>query len=197
MITSLAQAITGYLLKNKIIENDKLDIYIYGFEIFISNIFGFLIGLTLGFVFSQIFECMAFLLIFIIMRTYCGGYHADTYLKCNIIFTTNITIAMLIFKFIANFPIYLHIVIGLTCIISIVMFAPVENEYKPLTIDEKKQHKTTSIILYLIFFIISSVLYFYVPKYSIVIDIALISVALSIVIEVFRKGRGLNEKSNS
>lgn len=32
MITALAQIISGYLIKNKIIDNTKLDIYIYGFE---------------------------------------------------------------------------------------------------------------------------------------------------------------------
>lgn len=197
MITSIAQFITGYLLKNKIIESNKLDIYIYGFEILISNMLGFLIGLTLGIAFSQILECLVFLLIFVLMRTYCGGYHAETYLKCNIIFTTNIMIAMLIFKFIVNYPVYFHFMINIICIISIVILAPVENEYKPITSDEKKRHKKTSIILYLIIFIISSILYFFISKYSIVIDIALISVALSMVIEVFRKGRVLNEKSNS
>lgn len=42
MITSLAQCIAGFLLRNKTIDGKKLDIYIYGFEIMISSVISIL-----------------------------------------------------------------------------------------------------------------------------------------------------------
>lgn len=78
MITALAQYIAGCLLRNDIIESDKLDIYIYGFEVMISSISGFAITLILGLAFSQLLECILFLIIFVSMRSFRSGYHVDS-----------------------------------------------------------------------------------------------------------------------
>ena len=53
MITSLAQIITGFLHKNESIEGDKLDVYIYGYEIATSNFITFSIAIIMGLLFSQ------------------------------------------------------------------------------------------------------------------------------------------------
>lgn len=98
MITSLAQYITGILLKNNIIVNEHLDIYIYGFEVLISGALSLFIGLILGLIFSQLVECIVFLIVFVTLRKYCGGYHADTYLKCNTVFAINIAIVFELYQ---------------------------------------------------------------------------------------------------
>lgn len=199
MITSLAQYITGILHKNNIIDSKKLDIYIYGFEIIVSGVISIFIGVALGIIFSQVLESIIFLIVFIFMRKYCGGYHADTYFKCNSIFMINISIVMLILKISFDYSIYLHFIIGLICIITYITLAPIENKYKPLTYEEKKKYRITAIIISLIFFCISSVVYFDFLKFSIVMDIALVSVAISMIIERLRKGCDKSEeyKANS
>jgi len=194
MITSLAQIITGCLVRNKIIDNTKLDIYIYGFEIMISNIICFGIGLLIGAVFSEFLECIVFLTVFVLLRRYCGGYHAETYLVCDTIFTANILLVMTILKVMSVYPIYVHFIIAVVSIVSAVMLAPVENKYKPLTIHEKKKHKSYAAVISLSMIIISSVLFFINFKFAAVIDMASISVALSMIIEVLKKGSENNEK---
>lgn len=194
MITSLAQIITGCLVRNNIIDNTKLDIYIYGFEIMISNIICFGIGLLIGAVFSELLKCIVFLAVFVLLRRYCGGYHAETYLLCDTIFTMNILLVMIILKNISVYPIYFHFIIDGVSIVSSVMLAPVENKYKPLTIEEKKKHKLYAVVMSLVMIIISSVLFFINLKFAAVIDMASITVALSMIIEVLRKGCENNEK---
>lgn len=194
MITSLAQHIAGFLLKKEVIDGKKLDIYIYGFEIMISSILNILIALLIGLAFSQLIECVVFLVVFIYMRKYCGGYHAETYLKCNFAFTLNLLALISIIKLSINFPIYIIIGINICCIVIIAIFAPIANVYKPIIIEDRKKHKITAIILGLVFSSISMMLYFINQHYCIVIDTALLSVALSIVIEKIRKGSGYNEK---
>ena len=122
MITALAQIISGYLIKNKIIDNTKLDIYIYGFEIMISNIICFGMGLVIGAVCSEFIECILFLIVFILLRRYCGGYHAETYLKCDIIFMINILLVMLMLKFISAYSLFFHFIIAIISIIFIAFF---------------------------------------------------------------------------
>lgn len=194
MFTSLAQFITGYLFKNNIIDNSKLDIYIYGFEIMISNIVCFGIGLVLGAIFSQFMESVVFLLVFMLMRKYCGGYHANTYLVCDTIFTVNMLTVMTALKLISYFSVYVHAVIICMCFISIVFFAPIENKYKPLTIEKKKKHKLIAIVLNVFSSLISTALFFISIQYAIIIDMALATVAIFMIIEVLRKGREYSEK---
>ncbi len=194
MITSLAQHIAVLLLKKEVIDGKKLDIYIYGFEIMISSAINILIGIIIGTLFFQFIECVIFLVVFIYMRKYCGGYHADTYLKCNLVFALNLLAFIAIINLSINFPIYIIIGINICCIVIIAIFAPIANVYKPIIIEDRKKHKITAIILGLVFSSISMMLYFINQHYCIVIDTALLSVALSMVIEKIRKGSGYNDK---
>lgn len=194
MITALAQIISGYLIKNKIIDNTKLDIYIYGFEIMISNIICFGMGLVIGAVCSEFIECILFLIVFILLRRYCGGYHAETYLKCDIIFMINILLVMLMLKFISAYSLFFHFIIAIISIIFIILLAPVENKYKPLTQKEKKRHKILAIITNILIISVSSAMYFIITKFALTIDISVTTVVLSMGIEVLKKGSVKNEK---
>ncbi|MCD7840625.1 MAG: accessory gene regulator B family protein, partial [Erysipelotrichaceae bacterium] len=98
MITSMAHYIAVFLLKNDVINKENLNIYIYGFELMISSGINIVTTIVLGVLFSKLTECLVFLISFILLRKYCGGYHANSYLKCNTIFTTNIIIVVLILK---------------------------------------------------------------------------------------------------
>lgn len=194
MITALAQYIAGCLLHNDIIEGEKLDIYIYGFEVMISSISGFTIALILGFAFSQPLECILFLITFVSMRSYCGGYHADTYLKCNSIFAVTITAVMLLFKFVPQYPIYIHFWIGVFSLGTVIIFAPVENKFKPLDIKTKKKCKWISILLTVLFSSGAVLLDDMFSCFSVVIDTALLVVAVSVMIEIIRKQGEHNER---
>lgn len=194
MITALAQYITGCLLRNDIIESEKLDTYIYGFEVMISSISGFAIALILGLVFSQLLECILFLIIFVSLRSFCGGYHADTYLKCNSIFAITIALVMLILKFVPQYPIYIHFLIGIFSLMTVITFTPVENQFKPLDDKTKKKCRIVSTFLTVVFSSISVLVDNMFSCFSVVIDTALLIVAVSVMIEIIRKRGDNNEE---
>lgn len=194
MITSLAQYITGILIKNNIIENEHLDIYIYGFEVLISGALSLFIGLILGLMFSQLMECIVFLIVFVTLRKYCGGYHADTYLKCNTVFAINIAIVMAILKLDFEYSFAFHIMLCVLCILTYFVLSPIENIYKPITDEEKKKYRLIAVTLAFVTVILSSVIYMYFIKSAIVMDMAMFSVAVSMIIEKLRKGGCCYEK---
>lgn len=194
MITSLAQYITGILLKNNIIENEHLDIYIYGFEVLISGALSLFIGLILGLMFSQLMECIVFLIVFVTLRKYCGGYHADTYLKCNTFFAINIAIVMAILKLDFEYSCAVHMMLCVLCILTYFVLLPIENIYKPITDEEKKKYRLIAVTLAFITVILSSVIYMYFIKSTIVMDMAMLSVAVSMIIEKLRKEGCCDEK---
>ena len=194
MITSLAQIITGFLHKNERVESDKLDIYIYGYEIAISNFIIFSIAIIMGFIFSQFIESVIYLIVFSIMRKYCGGYHAETYLKCNLIFVLSTFVIMMFIKIVIYYPIYIHLLLSVFVVVSVIWLAPVENKYKSLTDKEKKKHRITAILCCSGFIILSTMLYYMFFKYHAVIDMTLLIVSISMIIESILKEGVKREK---
>ena len=88
MIKKLSQYILQYLLRNNVIENtqDEKEYYQYGIEITISSVLNILLILGIGLVTRNILENVIFLLFFIPIRQFTGGFYANTYFKCNLSF---------------------------------------------------------------------------------------------------------------
>ena len=192
MITSLAQYITDILLENNTIKREYLDIYVYGFEVLISSVLSVFICMVLGSVFSQIIECVVFLIVFVALREFCGGYHAETYLKCNLIFASNIATVMIILKKGIIYSFVFHMILCILCVSIIFMVAPIENIYKEITCKEKRKYRIIAIIISSFSVAFSSIAYFNQFRYCIVIDMAILSVVVSMIIELLRKGANYN-----
>lgn len=182
------------MLKNEIIESEKLDIYIYGFEVMISSICGFAIAAILGLLFWKFWESMLFLIVFISMRSYCGGYHADTYLKCNSVFAFTMSAVMLLVTFVPQYSVWVHPVVSAACLLTVLALAPVENEFKPLDEPTRRKCRIISIILLLLFGCGGVLLHRAFFQWSLTIDIALFIVAVSMIVEVIVKRGEKNEK---
>lgn len=154
MLNRISDKLTESWCQKNIIPSEMKEIYRYGLEVLISNVISSLAILALGILFFDIFSTVVFLLIFILLRSYCGGYHADTYLKCFI--TTNITY-LLTMGCVYLFPVNLFTVV-LTMSIGVPLLylrAPVENTNKPLDTTEKRKYKIISLIIFLILIAVS------------------------------------------
>ena len=84
MINKISTLISNQFIKHKIISEDTKDIYKYGMEITISSLIGLIIVALVGIIFKALLQAMIFYVIFIVLRSTTGGFHATTYLKCNI-----------------------------------------------------------------------------------------------------------------
>lgn len=73
-----------------------------------------------------------FLVVFIIMRSFTGGYHANTYIKCNLVTSISFVILLLIFKIIRHISLKSIILIAIFQVVTIVLLAPIENKNKPI-----------------------------------------------------------------
>ena len=90
MITAIANRIADFIYSKNNLSIDERDIYVYGYEIIISSSITFLLLMVTGLLFKMILEAVVFFLVFYLLRRRTGGYHANTYLKCNFIFELNI-----------------------------------------------------------------------------------------------------------
>lgn len=181
MIVYLSSIIVDLLIHNEIIKTEQASAYQYGFEIFISSIITGMITIACGLVLSCLSAALLYFGIFVVFRMICGGYHAKTYWQCNLIFTIVTIITLLIFRFVTieQFS-ELHICsIGFSILVT-AFYAPVENENKPLSPEQKKIYRILGTILVLMLATVSCVLKIkFGSNYSILIDVTMFVVTVS------------------
>lgn len=188
MIVYLARLITEFFIRYGVIDKDDQEIYQYGNEIVISTVFDFLILFGFGLLFKDVINVFLFWIAFFILRKFGGGYHADTYLRCKIVFSINIFIVLIMMhyeEYIYN--IYLMVSLTLLSCLVIFLFAPIENKNKPLSESEIKRNAIRCRVCSSIVAAFSIVLYYNYTEISFTLVLAHFSVAFAMIFEVFRK----------
>lgn len=122
MIHNLSEIITNFLASKKVINENESDIYIYGYETFFSGVIDLIITLILGILFRRLITAIVFFVMFVSVRMYTGGYHADSYLKCKMIFI-GIIISVLGVTYI-KFPLYIVFLIIALFLITVYCLCP-------------------------------------------------------------------------
>lgn len=87
MLASISQKFTYIFIKYGVVDEKKKEIYIYGLELLFSTMFTMLSILALSFVALSPAYGFVFLLFFIPVRLFAGGFHAKTFAHC--FFITN------------------------------------------------------------------------------------------------------------
>lgn len=151
MVNKISASVADYFLKNNLIQEKETDIYIYGLQLIISSILGILVILFCGIMLKKIIDSIIFLFCFITLRRYSGGYHADSYLKCNLCFISTflVTEAVIIFTQV-NYENFLSVGMFCTSLIILLKFAPVDNKNKRLSKSQKSKNKRISLVTFMI-----------------------------------------------
>lgn len=158
MLNKISNKLATHLAKNKIIQCDEISLYVYGFELLISFLFSTLTIIVFGIIFNFITETVVFLLVFILLRSYSGGYHALTYSFCTcvtlIVYATTVLLSHCLT--ITREFFFVLIVAG---IVILSIFAPVKNPNKEISVKRTLEYKIISIIIFCIFSICGIVLF--------------------------------------
>lgn len=196
MISFLSNFIALSLYKNNIIDKEKIEVCQYGFEIIVSTIIGFLLVLTSGIILREITEAILFYCLFVGVRFFTGGYHADTHFKCKLTLLICCLSVLVASKYLFT-SIILQASVLIIYLITVFLFSPIEHINAPLTEDEKKQNRKMSIIMAIILTILSLSGHKYFPKISIVSSLTLFVIAILIIIpKIQERRRMLYEKGD-
>ena len=150
MLNKIAVKVTNNLLLHNIITRESFDIYVYGFELLISFLFSTTTILFLGTILGCFYQTIAFLMVFILLRSFSGGYHAKTYSMCTIVTFATFGTVLLLSKYI--FVDYIaYLTLGAIGIAILAIFAPIEHPNKKTTSDQKRWHKAISLVLFVVF----------------------------------------------
>lgn len=197
MITTMSRKIADFLMREKTIEKEYLEVYVYGIELCLSSIISILILIFISVILNRVIEGFLFYIIFCVTRLFCGGYHAKSYAGCKIVFLAALVVVLILNEMPKEIFSNLWLILWSYYALLVLGFAPIENENKPLEETEKKKYKIISILLSFFWLAIEGLLYVLHSKYLRIIPITLALIATLMLLEINKKNlerRKKNEK---
>lgn len=144
---NLLNKITDRLIVNEAIRAEERELYEYGLQQGLLIIVNMLTTIVIGFLFKMVWQSILFMVVYIPLRSFAGGYHAKTQSRCyffSILLTASVLLAIKLIPG-TNFNV---IGLALTAGIIIYVLAPVEDANKPLDETETAVYKKwTRVIL--------------------------------------------------
>lgn len=147
MLNKIAGKLAKKLIRYS--ETGEEEIYIYGLELIISTFFSLLSILLVSCLLSSFTSGLVFISVFVPLRLFTGGYHAETYSKCFVI--SNLSYLLILFlKYITWKIVPMEI---WWCLLAgmcyyIIKNAPIINPAQP--INESKQKRSKKITKYIL-----------------------------------------------
>lgn len=184
MIQNLGSKIVKYLVHSGAISDtdDEKEYYKYGIEITISSILNIILVLSIGIIAQSIIESIIFLILFIPLRQFTGGFHASSYLKCNISFCTVFTLLLVLYHLTQKYlTSYISILITFVCVAVIILRCPIENKNKPIPDNRKRFHKIMAALLGTVYGVVGTVLTVFSNKYGALVLYTLLLVVILVI----------------
>ncbi len=198
MITKIANKLTIFLVNREIISREDIPIYIYGYEALIASMVNFILIVILGVIFHQGWQSIVFFVVFALTRVHSGGYHAQSYLKCNLVlalvFIITITLIEAIIFSKRDYTIVVFVLFYLSVILK---FAPVPDSKKQISKAEEVKFREKILLLSAVWTILILILSFVCFRVALTMAITLFVVAVLIVIQqlLSREEEIYNEES--
>lgn len=148
MLNRIAVRISQFLIDNSIIKAEDAEIYEYGLELLIAEVFETFAVLIISIIIGKVLATLLFLVAFCALRMYAGGYHASSHFKCFLTLLFVYSIFLLMIYLFNNVVVgYLTIVFTSVSEGLVILMAPVDSEYKPLSDEEKQKYRKVSIFI--------------------------------------------------
>ena len=188
MLEKVSKSITNSLRKKGIVLDEFADVYQYGFELMLSFLIGTGLVIIAGIIVNRFIETLVFLIVFISLRSFTGGFHAMKYWICTVSTFGVYSLVMFVSSYVSvNFYVfYILFLIG-----SIILYikAPVENPNKELTKKQKSKYKWISLAL---FFGLTLIGYVFVKSNSAISSTVFFTLIIDLVLMFVRTSKNKN-----
>ena len=147
MYAKLAKKLTDSFVKKGSVKEEEADIYVYGFQLILSSASYALIFIIISILTNVLLASAVFFAGFYVIRTFCGGFHASTYLRCHVLFAANhLAFIALLYLIPSDMIKVVSSILYALCIISILLFAPVDHKNKRFIKNEYRRFRKKSVI---------------------------------------------------
>lgn len=196
MLHNSSNRIASFFVEKNIICAEQAPIYAYGVELILATILNTVVILSIGIFMGRFLETVLFLLTFAVIRSFAGGYHADTHLKCLLILVAVFLVNMLLLSLIPEkYILVVTISVALAGLLLIFFYAPVDHENKKFDEGEGHKYKIKSRAFALVFTLVACTgqLFFVNSTLFLCISIGLITAAISTAAAIkIKKRKGEN-----
>lgn len=185
-MNKIANFLTDFCINRNKIQEDKREIYCYGFKLLILDIVNFSIVLIIGLFINNFLDSILFLIILCGIRQFSGGFHAKSFWLCRLSMVVTFITVSILSNIFTNCSIKLVIcmLINFLSVVVIAIWAPVMHPNKILTAIQKRKNKIKSIIISSISSVISTVLILLDVNKGITISITLLAVVILMIISL-------------
>jgi accessory gene regulator B len=132
------------LVEYERIEEDKLVIYEYGFDLLIKKICHIMLIIFVAFLCNEVIGVVLFLLFYADLREYSGGYHAKSSIGCYFCTAWVTVFAIILIKLLGKVATTKIWSIVLFCGAIIWILSPQDSENKPFLYNEKELYRQIS-----------------------------------------------------
>lgn len=154
MLNRISENITNRLIREKVIAKDDRDVYLYGLELLFMSGLHMLTTVALGLLLGELWQSVLFVVAFMIIRSYGGGYHASTPLRCYLMTTIIVLAALSVIKYV-KINIFICLELLFVSSVIILLLSPVEAENKPLDNMEKMIYRKRTMVVWCIEIVIA------------------------------------------
>lgn len=134
----LLNNITSYLYGDDNCDENTKEVIYYGLEILILKIVFWLTAALIGLFMGVFFENIVYMVFFVLLRSYAGGYHSKSRLRCFVLSTLTIILSICVFKISNMFDITNAILVisGAISFIIVFLLSPIDSKNRELDNNE-------------------------------------------------------------
>lgn len=181
MLQQLSKRIVNWQIKKSVLPESERAVYEYGYEIFINQFINLLIAILIAVILRAPIPVFVFLAGYIPLRSYCGGYHANTNGGCTVVSTLLICLVCWITNNVS--PTVESVLVPLSFVLSGILvfrFSPVPDRNKPLDDLEILHYRSRSRMIWLAEVLIGTV--FYIIRWKAGLVLAVGHIILSVML---------------
>ena len=174
------------------VDPEHEDIYKYGIEITISTALNIFLVMLVAVLLGSPLSGICHLVCLILLRSFCGGYHASSYFKCNSLMVIFFVLSYFGGKLLVHFNLTnlkLMSSFLMLAFLPIYAFAPVKNKHKTLSESKAKKCRILSILIYILLSLLGLYLSFFGFLYGSIIIVTLIEISGSVLVEILIQRR--------
>ncbi len=145
--------------------------------------------LLCGIVFRMISKAFLFYGLFLVLRRYCGGYHAETYLRCNVIFTIMMLIVLTVILFYENIPSTVVAIQAFISFLIVLRYSPLIHKNKCVLENETVKYRMISRVISALFLIMVFLFLLNHKEIALIISLSMLVTSIALLVAVIHERR--------
>ena len=145
-LEKLSHKIGDDLVRSGVVKEEDAEVYIYGINQILAYVLNASSSLIIGLIFGVTFEIIIFMAAYIPLRSFAGGYHAKTPLRCYIFSVIMLIVVSIGLKYLSVSE-WVYYAVLLASVLGVLVLSPVEDRNKPLDEMEHKVYKKRTVFI--------------------------------------------------